>query len=166
MGDAKIGIAAAGDQSRHASAEAVTPRVRSKRDDFAGDFQAEHISYARRGRIVALALMDIGSVDAGGLASDQNLALRRNRTRAHLDFERLRTARAGRDNCAHSLAVISHVMLPASVRPALGAWLHFVNRRAPKPSPHPPGERRETREALRRGRRTRRDWDSGRGPRG
>ncbi len=111
MGDAKIGIAAAGNQSRHASAKAVNPRVRSKRHDFAGDFQAEHIRHTGRRRIVALALMDIGSVDAGGFHPDQNLALLRNRTRAHLDFERFGTARAGRDNGAHALALISHGML-------------------------------------------------------
>ena len=113
MGDAIIGVAAAGDQRRNVSAEAVNPGVRSKRDDFAGNFQAEHISHAGRRRIVALALMDIRSVDACGFDPNQNLALRRNRTRAEFNLERLRTARAGRDNCAHSLPLIGHLTLLA-----------------------------------------------------
>ena len=61
MGDAIIGIAAAGDQRAHPCAEAVNPSVRSKRDDFAGDLEAEHIGHAGRRGIVALALVDIGS---------------------------------------------------------------------------------------------------------
>jgi hypothetical protein len=97
---------------------------------------------------VTLALMDIGAVDACGFDSDQNLALRRNGTRAQLNFERLRAAWAGRDNCAHSLALISHLTLLA-IRPDRSLRLAAF-RQSPiaEAVAHPPAERREMREAL------------------
>ena len=81
----------------------MNPRFRSKGYDFAGDLQAKDICHAGRRRIMALALMDIRSVDACGFHTDQDLAICRDRTRAHLDLERLGTARTGRDNRAHAL---------------------------------------------------------------
>jgi hypothetical protein len=59
--------------------------------------------------MVALALMDVGSIDARGVDSDQNLALCRNWTRTQLNLQRLGTARARRDNGAHPFALVSHV---------------------------------------------------------
>src|SRR5260370_539293 len=45
------------------------------------------------------------------------------------------TAGAGRDDCAHALALISHVMLPASVRPlsALGSLSSIADCRSDRP---------------------------------
>ena len=70
MGDAIVGVAAARDQRRHLRAEAVNPGVRPERRHFPGDFQAEHVGHAGRRRIVALALMDVGAIDACGFDSD------------------------------------------------------------------------------------------------
>ncbi len=146
MGDAIIGVTAAGNQRRDARAKAMNPGVRSERHDFPGDFQAEHVGHAGRRRVVALALMDVRSIDARGFHANQNLAFSRNRAGAHLNFQRLRTARAGRDHGAHPLALLSQLTLPFA-----GFRRQFVNRRSPRRSRHPPAGRRETREALRRG---------------
>ena len=45
------------------------PSVRSKRDDLAGDLEAEHIGHAGRREIAALPLMDVGPIDACGFDS-------------------------------------------------------------------------------------------------
>ena len=124
MSDAIVRVAAPGDQRRHLCAEAVNPRVRPKRRHFPGNFQTEHVGHPGRRRIMALALMDIGPIDACGFDSDQNLALARNGTRAELNLERFRTARAGRDNGAHFLCLVSHATLPHAKRTALGARPH------------------------------------------
>ena len=70
MGDAIIGVAAAGDQRRHPRADAVNPGVGPQRRHFAGDLEAEHVGHAGRRRIVALALMDVGAIDACGFDSN------------------------------------------------------------------------------------------------
>jgi hypothetical protein len=70
---------------------------------------------------VALALMDVGSIDARRFDSDQNLALGRNWTWAQLNLQRLRTARTRRDNDAHPFALVSHVTLPHCDRIASAA---------------------------------------------
>ena len=81
-------------------------------DDLAGDFEAEHIGHAGRRRVISLALVDVGPIDARGFDPNENLARPRVRARARLDLQRLRTAGAGRDNDAHALSLVSHVNLP------------------------------------------------------
>ena len=110
---------------------------------------------------MALALVDVRPVDARGFDADQNLALRRGRPRAQLDFERFRTARARRDNRPHPVALIAHPTLsafpcslaprplgrPAAFRqsPVDGSGRPVLGRRGPKRGQRfgPGAERRE-----------------------
>ena len=115
MGDAEIGVAAAGNERSHSLAQAVKRGVRPERRHLAGDFEAEHIGYAGRRRVISLALVDVGPIDARGFDPNENLPRPRVGARARLDLQRLRTAGAGRDNDAHALSLVSHVNLsPAS----------------------------------------------------
>jgi hypothetical protein len=86
--------------------------VRPDRYHLSGDLEAERISHAGRRRIIALTLVDIGSIYPCGFDPDQNLALRRSRAWAHLNFQHLRTSRAGRNDGAHLFALVSHVIFP------------------------------------------------------
>jgi hypothetical protein len=66
----------------------------TERDHLAGDLEAGNIRRARRRRIEALALHDVGPVDAGGRDLDQDFALGRCRHRALLRRQNLRPTRA------------------------------------------------------------------------
>ena len=74
MRDAVVGVAAAGNQRRDARAQAVNSGVRSERHHLAGDFQPKHVGDAGRRRVMSLALVDVGSIDARGFDPNENLA--------------------------------------------------------------------------------------------
>ena len=78
---AVLGVAAAGDE--RADAVALAPAgVRRRGGDGARDFQSEDGRRSRRRRILAGALQEVGTVDAGGLDADQDFAGARHWRRA------------------------------------------------------------------------------------
>jgi hypothetical protein len=86
--------------------------VRPDRHHLSGDLEAKYISHAGGRRIIALTLVDIGSIYPCGFDPHQNLALRGSRARAHLNFQHLRTSRPGRNDGAHLFTLVSHVIFP------------------------------------------------------
>jgi hypothetical protein len=66
--DRKLGLAAAGQERHH------PPSVH-----LAGTLEPRHVGRARRRRVAAGALAEVGAVDPGGANADQDLAVARNR---------------------------------------------------------------------------------------
>jgi len=72
----QFGVATAGEQGDALVAGAPAGDVVPYRFDDAGDLQADHVADAGRGRIVALALQQVGAVDPGCPDADDHLAPR------------------------------------------------------------------------------------------
>ena len=137
MRDAEIGIAAAGDEGRDSLAQPVKPGVGPERHDLAGDFEAQHIGNAGGRRVISLALVNIGPIDARGFDANENLPRARVRARTHLDLQRLGTARPSRNHGAHALTLASHVNVsrawPAAMVSAAGSVSSIANRGGGRP---------------------------------
>ena len=108
VGEAIFGVAAAGNERRDPRAERVTRRARPERGHLAGDLQAENVRCAGRRRIDALALEDVGPVDARRLDLDEDFARARDRARPGLKLENLRPAGSGREDRAHGFGQFGH----------------------------------------------------------
>ena len=70
----QFGVATAGEQGDALVADAPAGDVVADRLDGAGDLEADHVADARRGRVVALPLQQVGPVDPGGPDADDDLA--------------------------------------------------------------------------------------------
>ena len=86
---------------RVTSAHTASPTLKRSdaepdRDDPARDFEAGNVGRARRRRVLALALQDVGAVDARRLDRDQHLARARDRHRPLGQVQHLGPARARR----------------------------------------------------------------------
>jgi hypothetical protein len=90
---AVFGVAAAVGERRHVVADGPAGRAVSKSYDLARDFEAEKIGRARRCRVEALALHEVGAVDPRRLDADQHFPGRGARHRATARNQHLRPAR-------------------------------------------------------------------------
>jgi hypothetical protein len=114
-----FGIATTDHQGHDLVADLPTLHVRSYACNLAGDFEARNIGRAGRGRIIALALHDVGPVDAGGRDFHQNLAGARLGHRAHLRHQHVRPARRLDADDGHAGREFGHRFLAIWLRTGL-----------------------------------------------
>ena len=98
-----VSVAAARRQRTDQVALVPARRAGAERGDLAGDFEARKVGGARRRRICALPLEDVGTVDAGRPDPDQDLAFARLRNRALFRLEHQRAAGLADRHCRHAL---------------------------------------------------------------
>ena len=103
MGEAVFGIAAAGDERADLLAEQRFGRALAQRDDFARYLEARDRRGARRRRVEALPLDDVGAVDPGMADPDQHLVFSRLRNRQRFGAEYLRPAGFVEPHCSHRI---------------------------------------------------------------